>query len=239
MLKCAPYIKSLCSSLHSGWWKDGTSSLPGSPVRHPVPLPSPTRSENAAGLTSFRDDLTKDDDTDGDENNGYDSIQITQLSSRGHPMGSCPELHRKGSVGDAPGVNGDARQIHKSSLADVHISSLLSPQPLPPTATNSSTAVVSLTGNGEIVTSVIVNQPKSTSHSSNKSEKSGAARSETSVKSDLINVLKKIRPESPDVTRAAKRLEMARRQGAISKIPKQQQHSYKDSTPPDSPSHRR
>ena len=40
MLKCAPYIKNLCSSLQSGLWKDleknsnsAPSSLPGSPIR--------------------------------------------------------------------------------------------------------------------------------------------------------------------------------------------------------------
>ncbi len=61
MLKCAPYIKNLCSSLQSGLWKDGPggpgasnkpSSLPGSPIRRPrhqkVQPPSPTRSEGGA-----------------------------------------------------------------------------------------------------------------------------------------------------------------------------------------------
>ena len=65
-------------------------------------------------------------------------------------------------------------------------------------------------------------------------------KSETSsIKSDLIHVLKKIRPESPDVTRAAKKLEMARQLGAISKIPKQQHYgTCKSNTPPNSPSQR-
>lgn len=58
MLKCAPYIKNLCSSLQSGLWKDQQnlpsssnnlpSSLPGSPIRrgqHRKQQASPTRSE--------------------------------------------------------------------------------------------------------------------------------------------------------------------------------------------------
>ena len=42
----------------------------------------------------------------------------------------------------------------------------------------------------------------------------------TVVKSDMTHVLRKVRPESPDVTRAAKRLEMSKsnRLGAISKL---------------------
>ena len=129
-----------------------------------------------------------------------------------------------------------------NNLEDVKINSLLSPAPSS-TTVNTSTAVVSISGNGEVVTSVIVNQPQSSLQ--NKPTPHGkpetAAAAQTSVKSDLIHVLKKIRPESPDVTRAAKKLEMARRLGAISKIPKQQHHQYdiKDtSTPPNSPSRR-
>ena len=49
MLKCAPYIKNLCSSLQSGLWKDADrpSSLPGSPIKRAKQYepPSPTRSE--------------------------------------------------------------------------------------------------------------------------------------------------------------------------------------------------
>ena len=57
MLKCAPYIKNLCSSLQSGLWKEANSrdgglpsSLPGSPIRRQArgghhEAPSPTRSE--------------------------------------------------------------------------------------------------------------------------------------------------------------------------------------------------
>ena len=49
MLKCAPYIKNLCSSLQSGLWKDSDrpSSLPGSPIKRAKQYepPSPTRSE--------------------------------------------------------------------------------------------------------------------------------------------------------------------------------------------------
>ena len=63
MLKCAPYIKNLCSSLQSGLWKEASanpnsapSSLPGSPIRRSrngrsqqdTNLPSPTRSEGGA-----------------------------------------------------------------------------------------------------------------------------------------------------------------------------------------------
>ena len=53
MLKCAPYIKNLCSSLQSGLWKDSDrpASLPGSPIKRAKQYdpPSPTRSEGGAG----------------------------------------------------------------------------------------------------------------------------------------------------------------------------------------------
>ena len=71
MLKCAPYIKNLCSSLQSGLWKEGSSnpngpsSLPGSPIRRPrnevkVQPPSPTRSEGTgvAAVSMEAEDLT-------------------------------------------------------------------------------------------------------------------------------------------------------------------------------------
>ena len=238
MLKCAPYIKSLCSSLHSGWWRDGTSSLPGSPVRHRVTLPSPTRSENAAGFASIESELDKDDvcRSTGDECINYTTLNIMKpipehQSQTDFTTGSNLELTQIASQGP-----------QQNDLADVKIHSLLSPQP---SSTNSSgstsTAVVSISGNGEVVTSVIVNQPHSSLHNKpspcgNRTENFGSS---SSVKSDLIHVLKKIRPESPDVTRAAKKLEMARRLGAISKTPKQQQNNFKDfNTPPNSPSRR-
>ena len=235
MLKCAPYIKSLCSSLHTGWWREGTSSLPGSPVRQHITLPSPTRSENAAAFANINSDISGREAhrTTGDECVDYDNIYITQSST---------EEPNQGVMETQLGSNLyiSQTQIQPNNLEDVKITSLLSPQPSIP-AVNSSTAVVSISGNGEIVTSVIVNQPQSSLQTKlspyGKPESSGPS----SVKSDLIHVLKKIRPESPDVTRAAKKLEMARRLGAISKIPKQPHHQYdiKDtSTPPNSPSRR-
>ena len=134
MLKCAPYIKNLCSSLQSGLWKEasassnGPSSLPGSPIRRPrhetkVQLPSPTRSEG---------------------------------------MGVASEDPGKG-------------------LEAMSMPTLLA------TASD-------LNGGSEVITTV--------------------------VKSDMTHVLRKVRPESPDVTRAAKRLEMSKSNhlGAISKL---------------------
>jgi hypothetical protein len=69
MFKCAPYIKNICSSINTTWWRDdGTSSLPPSPIRQswnnqqrqngeggnqllpPPPCPSPSRSETAVTL---------------------------------------------------------------------------------------------------------------------------------------------------------------------------------------------
>ena len=235
MLKCAPYIKSLCSSLHSGLWRDGTSSLPGSPVKHRVTLPSPTRSENAAGFASIASETDSDEmfKSTGDECINYTTLTAMKPISENESKNAC-----------TTGSNIELTQIasqgpQQNNLAGVKINSLLSPQP---SSTNSvaspSTAVVSISGNGEVVTSVIVNQP----HSSNKPSPCGSRPefgSSSSVKSDLIHVLKKIRPESPDVTRAAKKLEMARRLGAISKTPKQQQNNFKDfNTPPNSPSRR-
>ena len=231
MLKCAPYIKNLCSSLHSGWWRDGTSSLPGSPIRQPINLPSPTRSENAASFAKSHSDLSEHDAhrTTGDECVDYDHLYITQSST---------EEPNQGVIETQLGSNLFISQTpsQQNNLEDVKITSLLSPQPSIPVV-NTSTAVVSISGNGEIVTSVIVNQPQS----SLQNKFSPYGKPETAVKSDLIHVLKKIRPESPDVTRAAKKLEMARRLGAISKIPKQQHFQYdiKDTrTPPNSPSRR-
>ena len=237
MLKCAPYIKSLCSSLHSGWWRDGTSSLPGSPIRHRVTLPSPTRSENAAGFASIESELSKDDisKSTGDECINYTSLNVgTPISEN---LSKCDS---------ATGSNLELTQItpqgaHQNDLSDVKINSILSPQPSSTNSgANTSTAVVSISGNGDIVTSVIVNQPHSSFQ--NKPSPCGSRpeiNTGYSVKSVLIHVFKKIRPESPDVTRAAKKLEMARRLGAISKTPKQQQNNLKDfNTPPNSPSRR-
>ena len=232
MLKCAPYIKSLCSSLHSGWWRDGTSSLPGSPIRHPVTLPSPTRSENAAGLAFGAHDFSKSENhiPSGDECIDYDNLYIVNPITK--QLGqNITEAHSDTNlvITQTPQQN---------DLADVKLNSLLSP-PQPSSTANASTAVVSISGNGEIVTSVIVNQPQSSLHNKpSSSVRHQDMQSSPPVKSDLIHVLKKIRPESPDVTRAAKKLEMARRLGAISKIPKQQQYGCKDNTPPNSPSRR-
>ena len=150
MLKCAPYIKSLCSSIHNGLWREGTSSLPGSPVRQ-VLVPSPTRSEGGAIKPRALS-------PGGDRNNDYDDEddEVVAVSEKGEVILKRPSL------------------------------------------------VVSTTDKeGEYATSTVINsQPSAT------------------VKSDLINALKKIRPESPDLTRAAKRLELAKKQnklGAISK----------------------
>ena len=141
MLKCAPYIKNLCSSLQSGLWKEassnpnGPSSLPGSPIRRPrneakVQPPSPTRSEGTGVAVS------EAEDTDG-------------FSTRG-----C-------------------------TLEAVSMPTLL--------------AQTNLKGE-EVITTV--------------------------VKSDMSHVLRKLRPESPDVTRAAKKLELSKNNhlGAIAKV---------------------
>ena len=153
MLKCAPYIKSLCSSLHSGIWREGTSSLPGSPVKQVV-VPSPTRSEGAGSLGL------------GEK----DSVELAEVDEI-----LCTEKCEDGS-------------------AVVRMTS----------APNAASLVVSTTDReGEYITAAVIQQQPC-----------------SSVKSDLIQALKKIRPESPDVTRAAKRLELAKKQnqlGAISK----------------------
>ena len=134
MLKCAPYIKNLCSSLQSGLWKEaasssnGPSSLPGSPIRRPrnepkVQPPSPTRSEGT-GVAS--------------------------------------------------------EELSNKCLEAVSMPTLL--------------AQTDLSGNGAVITTV--------------------------VKSDMTHVLRKVRPESPDVTRAAKKLELSKSNhlGAIAKV---------------------
>ena len=227
MLKCAPYIKSLCSSLHSGLWRDGTSSLPGSPIRHPVNVPSPTRSENAAAFASFNNDMSNL--TQATISDDYDTLYVTKPTIE-RISTSAIELHQNPNSVRPPN--------RSHNLEDVKMTSLLSHKPA--STTNTSSAVVSISENGDVVTSVIVNQPQSSIHV--KSSPCGKPETppSTSVKSDLIHVFKKIRPESPDVTRAAKKLEMARRLGAISKVPKQQPFGgFKDiSTPPNSPSRR-
>lgn len=169
-MKCAPYIKNLCNSLHS--WREG-GSLPGSPVKLAVVVPSPTKSEGGEGTSG-------------------ESLAIgPQLPNMAEDEDEilCSEKAEDGSVvavrmtaaAQAAGCSATgASANHKTSL------------------------VVSTTGTeGEYVTttvpSVVQQQPTS------------------SMKSDLIQALKKIRPESPDVTRAAKRFEMAKQQGAIAK----------------------
>ncbi len=136
MLKCAPYIKNLCSSLQSGLWKEGGpgGSLPGSPIKraknNPNPPPSPTRSEGAG--------------------EGNCELQY-EKSKKGLEAISMPTLVGHGG----------------------------------------NTLIVTCTERGdqsEVITSV--------------------------VRSDLTNVLRKLRPESPDVTRAAKKLELANNVGS-------------------------
>ena len=69
-------------------------------------------------------------------------------------------------------------------------------------ATSHGLMVSTTSKEGEVVTQIV--QPAQSNAGS-------------SMKSDLIQALKKIRPESPDVTRAAKRFELAKQQGAIAK----------------------
>ena len=127
MLKCAPYIKSLCSSLQSGLWKDTDrpSSLPGSPIKRAKQYdpPSPTRSEGGG--------------------HGYEA------------MGSLPRPERP-----------------------AHSMPML--------------LVTAKCDGSEVIT--------------------------TSVKSSADLLRKLERPESPDVTRVAKKLELSNSLGAISKV---------------------
>ena len=155
MLKCAPYIKNLCSSLQSGLWKEGSSnpngpsSLPGSPIRRPrnevkVQPPSPTRSEGTgvAAVSMEAEDLTDG----GSSSTTRGSRQLEAVS----------------------------RQLEAVSMPTL-------------------LAQTNLKGE-EVITTV--------------------------VKSDMSHVLRKLRPESPDVTRAAKKLELSKNNhlGAIAKV---------------------
>ena len=155
MLKCAPYIKNLCSSLQSGLWKEassnpnGPSSLPGSPIRRhrnevKVQPPSPTRSEGTGVAVSEAEDVL---------------CAITDGGS------STTRGHRGCSS--------------RQQLEAVSMPTLL--------------AQTNLKGE-EVITTV--------------------------VKSDMSHVLRKLRPESPDVTRAAKKLELSKNNhlGAIAKV---------------------
>ena len=131
MLKCAPYIKNLCSSLQSGLWKDSDrpASLPGSPIKRAKQYdpPSPTRSEGGFGTEKVPRDV--------------------------HP------------------------QVGASSMPMLVVTS-------------------NLDGSEVITTSTA-------------SVKSSSA---------LLKKLQPPRPESPDVTRAAKKLELSNSLGAISKV---------------------
>ena len=160
-MKCAPYIKNLCNSLHS--WREG-GSLPGSPVKLAVSVPSPTKSEGDSTenvLLPPHPVEEEDDEILCTEKAEDGSVVAVRMTGAGDAAGSC--------------ASGHATSTHKTSI------------------------VVSATPEGEIVTSAVVQQQPS------------------SMKSDLIQALKKIRPESPDVTRAAKRFELAKQQGAIAK----------------------
>ena len=177
-MKCAPYIKNLCNSLHS--WREG-GSLPGSPVKLAVVVPSPTRSE---GGTS-------------------------EPSSSGNPDNLCPVTTAGAGGGNSDAVGHtdfeDDEILSTERSADGSVLAVRMSQGGTTTsnlATSHGLMVSTTSKEGEVVTQIV--QPAQSSAGS-------------SMKSDLIQALKKIRPESPDVTRAAKRFELAKQQGAIAK----------------------
>ena len=177
-MKCAPYIKNLCNSLHS--WREG-GSLPGSPVKLAVVVPSPTRSE---GGTS-------------------------EPSSSGNPDSKlCPVTTAGAGGGNSDTVDfgeDDDEILSTERSADGRVLAVRMSQGGTATlnlATSHGLMVSTTSKEGEVVTQIV--QPAQSNAGS-------------SMKSDLIQALKKIRPESPDVTRAAKRFELAKQQGAIAK----------------------
>ena len=177
-MKCAPYIKNLCNSLHS--WREG-GSLPGSPVKLAVVVPSPTRSE---GGTS-------------------------EPSSSGNPDSKlCPVTTAGAGCGNSDTVDfgeDDDEILSTERSADGSVLAVRMSQGGTTTsnlATSHGLMVSTTCKEGEVVTQIV--QPAQSNAGS-------------SMKSDLIQALKKIRPESPDVTRAAKRFELAKQQGAIAK----------------------
>ena len=180
-MKCAPYIKNLCNSLHS--WREG-GSLPGSPVKLAVVVPSPTRSEGGTSEPS---------------SSGNPDSKLCPVTTAGAGGGNSD------AVGHTDFGEDDDEILSTERSADGSVLAVRMSQGGTTTsnlATSHGLMVSTTSKEGEVVTQIV--QPAQSNAGS-------------SMKSDLIQALKKIRPESPDVTRAAKRFELAKQQGAIAK----------------------
>ena len=179
-MKCAPYIKNLCNSLHS--WREG-GSLPGSPVKLAVVVPSPTRSEGGTSEPS---------------SSGNPDSKLSPVTT------ACARGGNSDAVGHTD-FEDDDEILSTERSADGSVLAVRMSQGGTTTsnhATSHGLMVSTTSKEGEVVTQIV--QPAQSNAGS-------------SMKSDLIQALKKIRPESPDVTRAAKRFELAKQQGAIAK----------------------
>lgn len=222
MFKCAPYIKNICNSINTTWWRDGTSSLPASPLRQPWQLPSPTRSETAdseeaLGGTGAQARLMPPpirEEPDGCSGGGHGHLRSRQ---RGISM---PSLVATTTV-DANGV------------ASTEVSlSLLSPldeedgrrreddeddDDDEPSAAQSSVA----SAVPPPVSSASLNFPRFVAE-----QTASSSSSSSPVRSDLLAgvLAQRARPDSPDITRAAKRFEKAKSQlhgASLGAIPKE------------------
>ena len=182
MLKCTPYIKSICNSLNSALlWKDGSNSLPASPNHQPWPPPSPTRSESGVN---------------------YDSSKCGAGGGVGGvPPAPPPPIQTERELLMFASTEPDGTV--KTTLVDVDCASVVHGGSSTTLTACPASNLINVSGGGS---NLSINSPSSSIKSS---------------KTDLINhvLFKKIRPESPDVTRAAKKMENMRNLGAISKIP--------------------
>lgn len=207
MLRCAPYIKSLCNSLNSHWLSDGvtSSSLPGSPVKRAV-APSPTRSEGGGVPASTSDDgFLEDDDED-------ERLEIISTVTRSPVISLEPQ--RTGA---------------QRGLANVHISSLV--------ANSTAVSTIKMGGSGGVITTVINQQPRHKGTKAQPGHETVPCKSRPIINaldseskkvsgtsttgSDLVKMVQRVsRSDSPDVTSAAKKTEIKKRHlGAIAKIP--------------------
>lgn len=192
MFKCAPYIKNICNSINTTWWREGTSSLPASPVHQSWRIPSPTRSEGGTEL----EQPVKDD------------LELTGLS--------MPSLVATTMV-DKDGVA--STQVTMSLVSP----SAASDTPSGSTLSTCSPSVITAPpppGSVGTIVPVILNKESS-------SPLHHHSMCPNNRQADLLQNIRKVRPDSPDVTRAAKRFERAKNLGAIPKETKSESPTHR------------
>lgn len=165
MFKCAPYIKTICHNLgHPGaWWRDGTSSLPASPIRQS--WQSNGTANGDIDKSPTRSELDRPIDYEGH------SLKVPVRSE-----GDLRGLRFRDDFDDNGGFENELPTLVATTVVDKD-------------------GVVK-----SEVTMQVVPQPNRLLPKS----------------SDLVESSNKVRPDSPDVTRVAKKLEEECKRGNVS-----------------------